>query len=154
MSALLSFLGGNAFRMLWGELSSAWTKHQDHKQELALLDKQEAAATAAHARNMEAARLHHELGLKEIVAQGNAHERATDDDAWLEVVRGTGKTSGIAWVDGWNQAIRPAFATLVWLAMALELWAVHFAMTDWYRDFAAVVIGVYFADRSLKHRGK
>ena len=34
MGALISFLGSSIFRMIWGEASAAWTKHQDHKHEI------------------------------------------------------------------------------------------------------------------------
>ena len=34
ISALVSFLGGSVFRMLWGEISAWLTKAQDHKHEI------------------------------------------------------------------------------------------------------------------------
>ena len=66
---VMSFFGGAAFRMIWGELSSWWTKKQDHAQEVELMRLQGELAAAQHARNLEAQRLQHELGIKVIEAQ-------------------------------------------------------------------------------------
>ena len=49
IETLMAFLGGNAFRLLFGEISSAWTKWQDHKHELAMLQAQASAQAAARA---------------------------------------------------------------------------------------------------------
>jgi hypothetical protein len=154
MSAIASFLGGGAFRAIWGEASAYLTKRQDHKHEVELMDKQAGYAAAEHARNLEGQRLQNELGIKVIDASRAAHSSNTEDDAWMEAVKGVNIKSGIAIIDGWNQGIRPAFATLVLVAMAVELYVLGWVMNDWYREFAGVVVGVYFADRSLKKRGK
>lgn len=154
MSAVLSFLGGGAFRAIWGEVSSFVTKRQDHKNEIEMMDRQASYAAAEHARNLEGQRLQNELGIKVIEVSRAAHQSNTEDDAWLEAVKGVNVKSGIAIIDGWNQGIRPAFATLVLVAMGFELYVLGWVMNDWYREFAGVVVGVYFADRSLKKRGK
>ena len=41
MSALISFLGGSAFRMVWGEVSSYFNKRQDHQHEMERMKAQE-----------------------------------------------------------------------------------------------------------------
>ena len=81
LATLLSFLGGSAFRMLWGEISAAWTKYQDHKHELALLQVQAAMEAARHAQNLEAIRVQAELGVKTIAVQAEADIARTDADA-------------------------------------------------------------------------
>lgn len=56
LSALLSFLGGSAFRMIWGELSSFLNKTTDHAHEIerlrleADLEDRRAERTAANIR--------------------------------------------------------------------------------------------------------
>ena len=99
-------------------------------------------------------RLQSELGLKVIEAQSAASTTDAENDAWLEAVRGVNQKSGLVIIDGWNAAVRPAFATLIFIAMLFELYTLGWLLNDWYREFAGVVIGVYFADRSLKKRGK
>lgn len=154
MSAILSFLSGSAFRMIWGEASAFITKRQDHKYELERLAQQAEFEERNHARNLESMRLQSELGIKLVEVQREAHTAGVEDDAWLEAVRGVNKQSGVQIIDGWNAAVRPAFATLVFIGMLFELYTIGWLMNDWYREFAGVVIGVYFADRSLRKRGK
>ena len=64
MSALISFLGGSAFRMLWGEVASFLTKRQEFKQEIELTRLQGQLAKESHERNIEALRVQNELGIK------------------------------------------------------------------------------------------
>ena len=54
LSALLSFFGGTAFRMLWGEVSAYLNKKQDHAFEIERMRLQEQFDAAQHARNLEA----------------------------------------------------------------------------------------------------
>lgn len=154
MSAILSFLGGSAFRAIWGETTAYLSKRQDHKYELERLAQQAEHDAKAHARNLEGMRVQNELGIKVIEAQTASHTSETEVDAWLEAVKGVNQKSGMLIIDGWNAGVRPAFATLVFIAMLFELYTLGWVMNDWYREFAGVVIGVYFADRSLKKRGK
>lgn len=154
MSAILSFLGGTAFRAIAGHAFAFFEKRQDHKHELERADRQAQYDAAAHERNLASMKLQSELGLKVIEAQSVAHTSQTDDDAWLEAVRGVNQKSGIAIVDAWNAGIRPAFATLVFIAMLFELYMLGWLMNDWYREFAGVVVGVYFGDRWMRKLGK
>lgn len=153
MSALLSFLGGSAFRMVWGEASAYMTKRQDHKYEIERADKQAGYDAAAHARNLEALRLQSDLGIKVIETQTAAHESAGDLDAWVAAVKATGTASGVAWIDGWNQSIRPAVATIAVGAMIAEIVMVG-QLTDWHKEVFSAALGIYLADRSLAKRGK
>ncbi len=156
MGGVFAFLGGSAFRMIWGELSAAWTKHQDHKQELQLLERQERADAAAHTRNLEALRVQHDLGIKVIEANVVAHANNVETDAWATAVdAASGKyKSGVAWVDGWNQGIRPAGATLALLMILAEVVALGFMIPEGTVSVLYAFLGLYVADRSLKHRGK
>lgn len=154
LATLLSFLGGSAFRMLWGEISAAWTKYQDHKHELALLQVQAAMEAARHAQNLEAIRVQAELGVKTIAVQAEADIARTDADAFRAGVEMTGKSSGNSWVDAWNGAIRPALAT-----MCMLLWAAHVARSGFVLDeqgwsLLGAALGIYVADRTLAKRNK
>lgn len=154
MSALLSFLGGSVFRMLWGELSAFFKAKQEHKYELERLKLQGELDAALHARNMEALRVQAELGVKTIEAQRAADVSRTEADAWLEAVRATGRSTGIWFVDLWNGVIRPGLATIAVLAVVAEIVAMGFLLSDWHRELFAAILGLYVADRSLTKRGK
>lgn len=154
MTGLLSFLGGSAFRMIWGELSAFFTAKQQHRQELDRLKLQESIDAAAHARNLESIRLQSELGIKTIEAQRDSALSQIEVDAWSEVVRSTTKKTGITWIDAWNGAIRPLMATLSIFIVVAEAVATSFVLSEWTQSLVATVLGLYVADRSLAKRGK
>lgn len=153
MSALISFLGGSAFRMIWGEVSSYVTKHQEHKHEKELLNLQQQAEAATHQRNLENLKVQSDLGIKKVHVE---HQAAMEDgelDAWVASVKATQGTSGVAWIDGWNQCIRPGVATIAVVSMLIEI-AMLGTLTDWHREVFSAALGLFLADRSLTKRGK
>jgi hypothetical protein len=152
-SALFSFLGGTAFRMIWGELSAWLNKAQDHKFELERLHLQEQIDDKAHARNLESVRLQAELGVKTIMVQADNVIREIEANGWLEAVKATSKKTGVKWIDGWNQVIRPAVATWAILMITASEFAL-FVMSENSWMVASAALGIYLADRTLFKRGK
>lgn len=153
IAALISFLGGSVFRMLWGEVSAWLTKAQDHRHELDRMHLQAELERSQHERNMEAIRVQAELGVKTIQVQAEAAIGAIEAEGWLEAVKGTTKTVGIAWVDAWNAIIRPGVATWAVLMMTLgELGAM--VLSDNTLAVTGAALGIYLADRNLMKRGK
>lgn len=153
MSALLSFLGGSAFRMVWGEVSHFVTARQEHKQEMERLEQQGRLDAAEHERNMVAMRVQSELGIKEVVVRAEAATDAGELDAWVETVKSTTRQTGVAWVDAWNASIRPAVATAALVAMFLDI-ALNKRLTPWHVEVFSAALGLYLADRGLAKRGK
>lgn len=153
MSALVSFLGGSAFRMIWGEVSAFVTKRQDHKYEIERSEQQGRLDAAQHARNLESLRLQSELGVKEIRVKAEAAAEAGELDAWVDAAKATSRMTGVKWIDGWNQAIRPGVATVAVAAMLVEI-ALIGSLTDWHREVFSAALGLYLADRALAKRGK
>jgi len=154
ISALLSFLGGSVFRMMWGEISTFINKRQDHTFELERMKLQTEIDDRAHQRTQEAIRLQAELGVKTIEAQAEANVLSEEATAFTEAMKNAMKPTGIYWVDAWNGIIRPAAATI-----ALGLWVAKlaqqgFAMQEYDMEITGVVLGFFFADRSLGKRGK
>lgn len=153
-STLVSFLGGSAFRMLWGEISSWLSARQAHSQELDMIRMQGELQAQQHARNLEAIRVQSELGVQTIRVQGDADVSRADADAFTKAVDATMKSTGIWIVDLWNGIIRPAGATLF-----LALVTLHFYRRGWVLDeqgwtLAGAFLGIYVADRALFKRGK
>ena len=153
ISALISFLGGSVFRMLWGEISSWLTKAQDHKHELDRMHLQAELDRSQHERNMESIRVQAELGVKTIQVQAEAAIGELEAQGWLEAVKGTTKAIGVAWVDAWNQSIRPGVATWSVLMMTLAEMGV-FVMSEGATAICSAALGIYLADRTLMKRGK
>ncbi len=153
ISALISFLGGSVFRMLWGEISSFLTKRQDHTQEMDRLRLQGEIDANQHARNLESIRVQAELGVKTIQVQAEANISELESTAWLEAVKSTTKTIGIAWVDAWNATIRPGVAT--WAIVMMTLGELRLmTLSENTLSIASVALGIYLADRNLMKRGK
>ena len=153
ISALISFLGGSVFRMLLGEISSFLTKRQDHAQEMDRLRLQGDMDANQHARNLESIRVQAELGVKTIQVQAEANISELESTAWLEAVKSTTKTIGIAWVDAWNATIRPGVAT--WAIVMMTLGELRLmTLSENTLSIASVALGIYLADRNLMKRGK
>jgi hypothetical protein len=153
MNALISFLGGSVFRMMWGEIASYVTKNQDHKHEKELLVLQQESDAATHARNIESMKTQNDLGIKKVYVEHQAMIEIGELDAWIEASKATNTKSGVAWIDGWNQSIRPGIATIAVIAMLLEI-ALLGHLTDWHREVFSAALGLFLADRSLTKRGK
>lgn len=154
ITALLSFLGGNVFRMIFGEIISAWNKKQDHSHEMDRMRLQAELDAAQHARNQEAIKTQADLGVKTIQVQAEAAIGEIEAQGWLEAVKATAVKTGIAWVDAWNAVIRPGVATwsLVMLTLA-EIGAIH-SLSENVTAICSCALGIYLADRSLMKRGK
>ena len=153
-SALLSFLGGSVFRMLFGEISSWMNKKQDHAHEMDRMRLQGELDNSQFLRNQDALRLQAELGVKLVQVQAEAVVDQIEADGWLAAVKGTTQTIGIWFIDAWNGVIRPFVAT--WAVIMVTL---HFAQTGWVLDdngwsICGAALGIYLADRSLFKRGK
>lgn len=153
-TALFSFLGGSVFRMIWGEISSFVNKRQDHEHELEMARLQVEIDDKTHQRNQEALRLQSELGIKTIEAQAVAAVDKAEADAFGIALQDAFKPTGYALVDVWNGVIRPCSATIVLLLWVAKLVSQNFKMDAWDMEISAVVLGFFFADRSLGKRGK
>lgn len=154
MSAILSFLGGSAFRLIWGEISAHLTARREHAFELDRMKLAEDHAEKQHARNLAAIKLQADLGVKTIEVQADADERREEAAAWRAAVAAAFKPTGIRWVDAWNSSIRPAYATIALALWLLSLHARGWIPTPWDLELMSAIAGFFFADRSLGKRGK
>lgn len=154
ISALLSFLGGSAFRMLWGEIAAWFTAKQEHSQEIERMRLQGELDAAQHARNLEAQKLQADLGIREIAVRSDADLALKDLEVWGAAVSNAAKPTGIPFVDVWNGIIRPLIATIAVVLWVLALNEQGWRMSDWDKEIVGVVFGFFFASRELAKRGK
>lgn len=153
ISALISFLGGSVFRMIWGELSAYFTKRQEHAQELDRMHLQAELDRGQHERQLESLKVQAALGVKTIQVQAEAAIGELEAQGWLEAVKGTTKTVGIKWVDAWNAMIRPGVAT--WAVLMMTLGELGLMMlSENTLAITGAALGIYLADRNLMKRGK
>jgi len=153
ITALISFLGGNVFRMIFGEVISFLNKKQDHAQEVERMKIQADLDAAQHARNLAGIRVQAELGVKTIQVQAEAVVGEIEAQGWLEAVKATAIKTGVAWVDAWNAVIRPGVATWSIIMMTLGEFSV-ITLSENTVALAGCALGIYLADRSLFKRGK
>jgi hypothetical protein len=154
ISAILSFLGGSAFRMIWGEVSSWINKKLEHEQELERLEAQERYNAAQHARNLEAIKVQADMQVKVIEVQSQSALDQIDAQTFLEGVKATVTKTGIKWVDAWNQTIRPGVATWAVVMLSLEAFAWIGAIQGGTREVCYAALGLFLVDRTLAKRGK
>jgi hypothetical protein len=154
MGALLSFLGGSVFRMVWGEVSAWFQKRQDHAQELDRLKLQGELDAARHGRDLERMRLQHDLGVREMQVAGDIAIEKTEAAGFFEAFKAAQVQTGIAWVDAWNAMIRPEFAQLALCLWVAKVVGQGFVMDEYDRELSCAILGFFVADRSLGKRGK
>src|SRR3569623_12042 len=124
-SGILSFLGGSAFRMIWGEVASFFEKKQDHKQEV-----------------------------ERLKLEGDIDQELGAIQGFIEAQKNFGQPTGVKWVDAWNASIRPAYATVALTLWVLALSQQNWVMAAFDVELSAAIAGVFFADRTLMKRGK
>lgn len=153
LTALLSFLGGNAFRMIFGEIISAWNKKQDHTQELQRMELQASLDAKTHERNLEAIRVQANLGIETIRVQAEADVGGLEAQGWVETIKATTVQTGVAFIDGWNATIRPLVASWAIVMITLNEFKVV-TLSENALVISGAALGIYLADRTLFKRGK
>lgn len=150
MSAILSFLGGSAFRLIWSQFAEYLNKRQEHAQEVERMKLQAGLDDNRHKNDCERVRLQSELGVKEIMVSADAEIGKLEAAAFLEAMKSAiPPPTGIRWVDAWNNIIRPIGATLGYFLVFMELLTVNFIMNDWHRALVGTMLGFFFASREL-----
>lgn len=152
--ALISFLGGSAFRLLWGDISGWITAKQNHAHEKEMSVLQAQFAAEAFAREQEAIRAQHEMNVQVIRVQGEVDLDKLDAQIFGKGVDATMSQTGIWIVDFLNGIIRPALAV-----ECMALWSFHLYNSGWKLDdngwsLVGAALGIFVADRSLMKRGK
>ena len=154
IEAVLSFLGGSAFRMIWGEVSSFFVRKQEHAQEVERMKLQGELEDKAHSRSLESMRLQSELGVKEIMVKAEADVSVEEAQAFTEAIRQSYKPTGIQWIDAWNASIRPQYAEVSLALWVFKLYQQGFVMDNFDIGLMAVIAGYFFADRTLRKQQK
>lgn len=153
LTGLLSFLGGSAFRMLWGEVSALFDKHLEHKQEVERMKLIEQFDEAKHRRELESLKLQAEQGVQLVRVQSDAKIDEYEAKAWAAISESTGKIVGIKWVDAWNACIRPGVATWAVALLTADAYALV-TVPEGTMQVAWVYLGLFAADRTLGKRKK
>jgi len=140
--------------MIWGEVSSYFTRKQEHALEMERMKVQGDLVAAQHARNLESIRVQADLGVKTIQVQAEADLARTDAAAWADAVTAVGRSTGIKFLDIWNGSVRPLLATISIAVVLFEVMKNGFILSEWDKELVSAILGIYVADRSLGKRGK
>lgn len=150
MSAILSFLGGSAFRLIWSQVAEYLNKKQEHSQEVERMTLQANLDDNRHKNDCERIRLQSELGVKEIMVSADAEVNKLEAAAFMEAMKNAiPPPTGIQWVDAWNNIIRPMGATLGYILVLGELITLNWVMNDWHQSLVGTMLGFFFASREL-----
>jgi hypothetical protein len=149
MGGILSFLGGTAFRWLFGEVIGFFKARQEHAQELERMrlsaDLERARAELQRQAIQQAA----DMGVRIVEAQSAAAAEKLAGEAFLAAVQGANDAGKRAdWIGAWNACIRPLLATvsivlLVGQAVAPQV----FVLTALTLELICAVLGVFVGGR-------
>ena len=153
MMTLISFLGGSAFRLIFGSVMEWFNKKQDHQHEMEMQRLQSELEATRHTRDLERITLQSDLNVKEIVVKGDVEEQKVMADAFLAAVKGTTVQTGVWWADAWNAIIRPSGATVSLAAWVIAMAVAGFVLTEKDWTLIAAFLGVFVGDRIIT-RGK
>lgn len=151
IAALFSFLGGTAFRLVFGGVMDYLNKLQDHKQSLETQRLQNELEDKRHARDIARLKLQSELGVKEIQIAGDVAISKAEMDAFVQAVQATKIVTGIKWVDAWNQTIRPLGATIALTIWVCTMVAAAFVLTEFDQTLISAFLGIFVGERIHKH---
>ena len=154
MGGFISFLGGAAFRMIWGELSAFINKSQDHKHEVELLRLQGELDDKAHQHSIEIAKLQNELQVRQVEVVSDALLEKAAADTFSIGAGNLSKPSGIRWVDGWKSSIQPQFAQIALCLWLYSVYARNWELAAFDIELISSILGLFTADRMLHRRGK
>lgn len=150
---ILSFLGGTAFRWLFGEALDFFKKRQELLHEMELMRLNHEQERDKHQWQQEAIRAHAEMGIKVIEAQSEADERRGAAEAFLAAVQGVNKASERQdWIGAWNAAIRPFLATVAIVALLGESMG-WMTLSALFAEVSCAVLGVFVGER-IRARGR
>jgi len=148
MTALISFLGSASLRWLLGELLGIFKAREDRRAEIDMLRLQADLERERAERQRLAVQDAAAAGVKLVEAQREASAGDFADRMMLAGVEAVGRPSGIAWVDAWNGAIRPALASAsILLLIGHAIAPGHIVLTGIVGEVVCGALGLYVGGR-------
>lgn len=148
MTALFSFLGSASLRWLLGELLGIIKAREDRRGEFEMIRLQADIDRERAERQRQAVADAAAAGVKLVEAQREASAGDFADRMTLEALQQIGRPSGVAWVDAWNGAIRPALASAaILLLVGSAIWPAHVVLTGALGEVVCGVLGLYVGGR-------
>lgn len=154
MGGLISFLGGTAFRWIFGSILDAWSKQADHQRELETMRLQLEQDGQRHQWQQEAIAAQAAAGVKVIEAQAESAAAGAADAAFLAAVKGVNTAEERTdWIGAWNASIRPALASAgILLLVGQAIAPAHVTLTALTSELICAALGVFVGER-IRVRG-
>ena len=152
---VLSFLGGTAFRWLFGEVIGFFKARQEHAQELERMrlsvDLERVRADLQRQAIQQAV----DMGVRVIEAQSAAAAEKLAGEAFAAAVAGVNQAGLRAdWIGAWNASIRPLLATVaIGLLVGQSLAPEHVVLSALVLELICAVLGVFVGER-IRARGQ
>src|SRR5574343_1173965 len=147
LTALLTFFGVTAFRLIFGFVMEYVNRRSDQTLVIERMNMQAKLDAQKAAQSMALVRLQAELGVKQIEVQSAADMDLKSLDIFGQAVRATTVQTGIKWVDAWNAAIRPALATIATMIIVFEFVHGGFVANQLAQTIIAGAIGMFVGER-------
>lgn len=149
MSGIISFIGGTAFRWLFGEIIGFFKARDEHRAEVERMKLQHDLDRDKHEWQQQAIKTAADAGIKLVEAQREAHTAAVADDAFLAAIQGVNTASARAdWIGAWNACIRPFLATVaILLLVGQALAPTVVVLSALVLDLICAVLGVFVGER-------
>lgn len=148
-SALISLLGGTAFKLVITYVMDQFKAWQEHKFEIALMKLQNKIETDQAERQIRIIEAQKNFGLKTIDVEIEQQSMADFQAAVASVQQPT----GFVWLDAWNSTIRPGLATFCVIVWGLHLAKNGFALGEWDLDLIGGTLGIFIGSR-ISHTGR
>lgn len=154
-SGMLSFLGGTAFRWLFGEVIGFFKARQEHAQEMERmrlsLDLERERAGLQRQAIQQAA----DMGVRVIEAQSAAAAEKLAGEAFAAAVAGVNEAGKRPdWIGAWNASIRPLLATVaIGLLVGQALAPSAVVLSALVMELICAVLGVFVGER-IRARGQ
>jgi len=167
ISGVISFLGGTAFRWLFGELIGFFKARQEHAQELERMRLSLDQEAQRHRWQQEAIAAQAAAGISVVEAQAEAASSSASDAAFLAAVQGVGAAASAAgdaakrgdWIGKFaafavalNAFIRPELAQVsIILLAASAIWPSAIVLTGIVGDVVCASLGIFVGERIRLH---
>jgi putative Ca2+/H+ antiporter (TMEM165/GDT1 family) len=152
MAGFLSFIGGTAFRWLFGEMIGFFKAREENRIELERIRLEHEHAKERAEWQRQAVADAAAQGIKVVEAQSEAYAARAADDAFLSAIGGVNEASKRAdWIGAFNALIRPELAQVsIILLVCHAFWPDAVVITGIVGEVICGALGLFIGERISK----
>lgn len=146
-SALVSFLGGTAFRLGITALLDRFKDYQEYKFELGRIELQSNLEQKKYLREIELLKAQKEAGIEFVSREVQNAGGISDLVNFSNAAASVRKPTGFRNLDIWNSSIRPTLATFCIIIWGISLAKKGFILGPWDLELIAATLGIFIGSR-------